>query len=183
MSMVSSPSGSGDIPEVDLALPEHMRSELRHPFGELMAGQELLRAIMNCERLIAVGDVVTYDLLGSGVTPWIAIYDGKSERVERTDLLRRIADMEAHQARARNPPATITVETIKTVKLALAREGSTKILVDGEEDLAALLCVALAPLGSCVVYGAPGEGVVLVKVDERNVAIARSLISRMEESR
>lgn len=182
MSTVSLPFGSDEVPEVDLKLPECMRSELRRPFGKLMTGTELLQVIMECDRLIAVGDIVTYDLLDNGVRPWIAIYDGKSERAERTDLLERIDALEAHQAKVRNPPATITAETIKAVKIALTRTGSTKILVEGEEDLAALVCVALAPLGSCVVYGAPGEGVVLVEVDQKNVTIARSLISKMEES-
>jgi uncharacterized protein (UPF0218 family) len=182
MSTGSSPSVSGDLSEVDLILPEYLRPELKHPFGELMTGEEALSAIKDCSMIMSVGDVVTIGLLASGVTPTIAIYDGKTERVERTDLLERIAGMEATQVRVSNPPATITAETIRAVKEALERKGSTKILVDGEEDLVTLVCVALAPTGSCVIYGSPGNGVVVVKVDQRTTRIARSLISRMEES-
>ncbi|HUV25139.1 MAG TPA: GTP-dependent dephospho-CoA kinase family protein [Methanomassiliicoccales archaeon] len=182
MSTASSPFVSDDIPEVDLILPKKMRSELRHLYGELMAGDEVPSAVQECKMLISVGDVVTYDLLGNGITPRIAIYDGKTERIERTDLLERIAKMDGNQVRVCNPQAMVTAETIRAVKEALAREENTKILVDGEEDLAALVCIALAPLGSCVVYGYPGKGVVLVNVDQEAITIARSLISRMEES-
>ncbi len=38
-------------------------------------------------------------------------------------------------------------------------------MVDGEEDLAVLPCVLTAPPESVVLYGQPGEGVVLCEVD------------------
>jgi len=40
------------------------------------------------------------------------------------------------------------------------------IVVDGEEDLAVLPCVITAPPGTVVLYGQPGEGVVLCEVDK-----------------
>lgn len=39
------------------------------------------------------------------------------------------------------------------------------MIVDGEEDLLTLVAMAVAPLGSFVIYGQPREGVVLVEVD------------------
>lgn len=181
MSTVGSPFGSGDLPEGDLRLPEHLREELRRPFGILMSGKELLSNLAGCRGLITVGDVVTHDLLENGITPWIAIYDGRTERVDRNDLLERIEGMPGIRESVNNPPAQITAEMIRAVREALLRQESTRILVEGEEDLAALVCVALAPLGACVVFGAPGKGVVLVPVNEESIEIARSLISRMEE--
>ena len=181
MSTASSPSGSDDLPEVDLVLPEELRSELRRLYGKLMTGDEVPFAVRECKMLISVGDVVTFDLLGNGISPRIAVYDGKTERVERNELLERIAEMDGLVVRVRNPPAMITADTIRAVKEAIGRKENTKILVDGEEDLAALVCIALAPQGSCVVYGYPGKGVVLVKIDQEAITIARSLISRMEE--
>lgn len=182
MSTASSPFVSDDIPEIDLKLPKRMRSELRHLYGELMAADEVALVVRKCKMLISVGDVVTYDLLGNGITPRVVVYDGKTKRIERSDLLARIATMDGREVRVNNPPAMITAETIRAVKEALVTEENTKILVDGEEDLAALVCIALAPLGSCVVYGYPGKGVVLVNVDQEAITVARSLISRMEES-
>jgi len=38
--------------------------------------------------------------------------------------------------------------------------------VDGEEDLAVIPCVLMAPEGSLILYGQPGEGVVLVETDK-----------------
>lgn len=40
------------------------------------------------------------------------------------------------------------------------------ILVDGEEDLAVLPCILTAPSGSLVLYGQPGEGLVVCEVDK-----------------
>jgi uncharacterized protein (UPF0218 family) len=54
-------------------------------------------------------------------------------------------------------------------------------LVEGEEDLAALACVAMAPLGSCLVYGVPGKGMAVIRVDEDAACQARSIIYSMEE--
>jgi len=181
MSTGSSPSGSDDLPEGDLRLPEHLREELRRPFGILMSGEELLSNLTECKGLITVGDVVTHDLLEKGITPWVAIYDGRTERVDRADLLQRIEGMPGIREMVNNPPAQITAEMTGAIREALLHQESTRILVDGEEDLAALVCVALAPPGTCVVFGAPGKGVVLVQVDKESIEIARSLISRMEE--
>jgi hypothetical protein len=182
MSTASSPSGSGDLPEVDLRLPEELRSELRQPFGELVSGEELLTLLDACGGLISVGDVVTHDLLDSGIVPWIAIYDGRTERADREDLQDLIEDMPGHRMEVSNPAAQITRQMVYAVRESLEREEPTRILVRGKEDLAALVCVALAPIETCVVYGAPGKGVVLVKVDQKSINIARSLISKMEES-
>jgi uncharacterized protein (UPF0218 family) len=38
--------------------------------------------------------------------------------------------------------------------------------VEGEEDLLTLVAMAVAPLGSFVIYGQPGEGLVVVEVDD-----------------
>jgi len=68
------------------------------------------------------------------------------------------------------------------VQQAFKRVGTTKMQVDGEEDLAAPVCAALAPLGACLVYGMPKKGIVFVKIDEEVREQARSLINSMEES-
>jgi uncharacterized protein (UPF0218 family) len=63
----------------------------------------------------------------------------------------------------------------------MIRKGRTKLLVEGEEDLAALVCVALAPTGTCLVYGLPGQGMVLVRIDGETSKRAKSFIYAMEE--
>jgi len=182
MSTEGSPSGSDEMWEKDLLLSEGLREELRHPFGVLITGEEALAAVDECGPLVLVGDVVSHDMLRKGIQPKLVIYDGKTERRDMTDLLPIIERMRGHEVRVRNPAATISASLIMEVRQALSRSGSTKILVDGEEDLAALACVALAPEGACIIYGYPGKGVVLVRNDRETIMKARSLMSRMEES-
>ena len=65
-----------------------------------------------------------------------------------------------------NPAGIITDELIKTLSEAFASEKPLRIFVRGEEDLATLPVILMAPLDSVVLYGQPDEGVVFVKVTE-----------------
>ena len=57
---------------------------------------------------------------------------------------------------------------------------SSLIKVDGEEDLAPLLLHPLAPIGSAVLYGQPGKGVVIRWCDEDSKKRCRQLIQGFE---
>ena len=54
------------------------------------------------------------------------------------------------------------------------------VVVDGEEDLLVLVAVLYAPVGGLVVYGQPGEGVVVVRVTEAKRAEALGILKGME---
>ena len=56
-----------------------------------------------------------------------------------------------------------------------------KIIVDGEEDLAALAAIKTAPENSIVFYGQPGEGLVKVCVDEKIKEEVQGIIKRMDD--
>jgi len=81
--------------------------------------------------------------------------------------------------RVKNPPGTLTEEAFKAVAEAMRNEEPTKIIVNGEEDLLTLLAVKEAPLNSIVLYGQPGEGVVLVKVTEEKRREIIRILSEM----
>jgi uncharacterized protein (UPF0218 family) len=89
--------------------------------------------------------------------------------------------MKGVDVRVANPAGQITTELVQEIALALERNVPTKLLVEGEEDLAALACVAMAPPGSCLVYGVPGKGMAMLRVDEDAARQARSMIYSMEE--
>ncbi len=57
---------------------------------------------------------------------------------------------------------------------------SSLIIVTGEEDLAPLLLHPLAPIGSAVVYGQPGKGVVVRWCDEESKDRCRNLLLDFE---
>jgi hypothetical protein len=163
-------------------LPESLREELRRPFGRVVNNDELVKALKNRKGLlITVGDGCSYELVKNGINPDIVIYD---LRIKRKDVIGEVRDVlgkfDDGEIIVHNQPSVIMDELVESVKDVLER-GQGKILVRGEEDLAALVVMMYAPNGAVVVYGQPDEGAVLVEMNDavRNRAV-RSFES-MEE--
>jgi hypothetical protein len=163
-------------------LPESLREELRRPFGRVVSNDELVKALKNRKGLlITVGDDCSYKLVKNGINPDIVIYD---LRIKRKDVIGEVRDVlgkfDDGEIIVHNQPSVIMDELIESVKDVLEK-GQGKILVRGEEDLAALVVMMYAPNGAVVVYGQPDEGAVLVEMNDavRNRAV-RSFES-MEE--
>ena len=85
-----------------------------------------------------------------------------------------------HRVAVENPAATLSADLLAALSDAVDRPGSVLVRVDGEEDLAALPAVLVAPDGATVVYGQPGEGMVLVTVDEARRDRCRDLLAAMD---
>ncbi|MGB7994265.1 DUF359 domain-containing protein, partial [Methanoregula sp.] len=77
----------------------------------------------------------------------------------------------------KNPPGTITDELINALTFAVENSPVT-IMVEGEEDLAVIPLVIVAPLSSVVLYGQPHEGIVLRKIDEAAKTAAKELLGQ-----
>ena len=165
--------------EAVVELPDSLRGELKEPLGPVYtdAGDLLDDA---SGPVVAVGDIVTYHLLSAGHSPAVALVDGKTERerVER-EVLDAIDGFD-HRLEVENPPATLTDDLLSALVDGLDRSGSVVVTVRGEEDLAALPAVLTAPDGAAVVYGQPGEGMVLATVDGALRARCRELLERMD---
>jgi hypothetical protein len=160
-----------------LELPDDLRSAFKEPLGPVFTDPEALLAADGAgSPLIAVGDVVTAHLLGTGRRPDVAVIDGQTERRAVDDDVARV--LPEPDVEVANPPATLTRDLLAALVAALG-DGPTVIGVDGEEDLATLPAIVAAPLGGAVVYGQPGEGMVLVPVTDTSRATARDLLSRM----
>ena len=82
--------------------------------------------------------------------------------------------------RASNPAGSITAEAIEAVRNALGGEKPARVLIEGEEDLLAIPAIEAAPPGASLYYGQPGEGVVMVLVDERARSSAKAIIAAMK---
>ncbi|WP_336021676.1 GTP-dependent dephospho-CoA kinase family protein [Halobellus salinisoli] len=162
-----------------LTLPEDLRSAFKGPLGPVYTDAEALLADAG-EPIIAVGDVVTYHLRRAGHAPSVAVVDGKTKReAVDAEIREALADPE-HRRDVENPPGAISKALLAALAAAVAAAEPTTIVVDGEEDLAALPAVLVAPLGATVVYGQPDEGMVRVAVTEESKAEMRSLIERMD---
>ncbi|WP_276255672.1 GTP-dependent dephospho-CoA kinase family protein [Halomontanus rarus] len=174
----SQPDDADDQPL--LSLPTDVRDELKEPFGSIETDAEELLERAGTP-LIAVGDMVTYHLRAAGTAPDVSIVDGRTERQAVDAEIREAVTTEtALSVEVTNPPAVLTEALVLALVDALERPEPTTIVVDGEEDLAALPAIVAAPDGASVVYGQPGEGMVHVEVTEDVREEVRALLERFE---
>ena len=127
---------------------------------------------------ISIGDQTTKNLLDADIIPKIGIIDNIIERKTSKHNI----EYNAVILNAVNPPGTITEELWATIKKSFQLSGKSNVLiiVDGEEDLAVIPCVLMAPEGSIILYGQPGEGVVLVETDKLKET-AKEMLDNFEE--
>ena len=159
---------------------------MKKPFGKLYVGngsdtiEKFVGELASSTKLISVGDVTTFHLLEAGIFPEICIVDNRTKRkpVDRHVSTRNM-DNVYEEVSVENPAGIITDELIKTLCEAFTSEKPIRIFVKGEEDLATLPVILLAPLGAVVLYGQPDEGVVFVKVTEEKKREIRTLFEKL----
>ncbi len=168
------------MPEVVAELPDSLRSALKEPMGPLFTEATDLLAETS-DPLIAVGDMVTYHLVQANRVPDVALVDGKTERTAVEGSVRDGTTGFDREVAVTNPAATLTDDLLTALREAVDRAGeaTTLLVVDGEEDLAVLPVLVVAPEGASIVYGQPGEGMVHVTVDDEAVERARDILSQM----
>jgi hypothetical protein len=146
-------------------LPASLRTTLKEPIGWLATEPELFSLLLDKPYLISVGDQVTYTLLSHGISPRICIVDYLlKRRADEPAMRQTIASYGKTVVQVKNAPATLSDELWEAINDALAHPDRhpVRIEVDGEEDLAALAAIALAPGDATVLYGLPNKGVVVV---------------------
>lgn len=119
---------------------------------------------------------MSQNMLKRGIQPQIIIVDNKVMR-EKSEPIKATVDKKVS---VKNPAGTLTPETWVVINRALEQKQPTQVLVDGEEDLLALVAVLQAPEGSFVVYGQPHEGVVVVAVDKKIKERVQKTVDSME---
>jgi len=163
-----------------------LRRKLKSPLGLLIQGSftqtvKRLKELIDEEKpsmIISVGDVVSNNLMKTGIQPNVLIVDNKVMR-------RKIKPIHAQADQTlylKNLPGTLTNEAWTIVERALEKKGVTRVLIDGEEDLLTLVAVLCAPENSLVVYGQPKKGIVAVRVTKRNKEHVRRIVDAMEHS-
>ncbi len=150
-----------------MKLPKDKRHFLKRPLGTLF--EDSVSAFdyldsLDYERLVTVGDFTSADFLRNDYEVDVLIVDFLIERnPTNKDKKNIIEEYSAQSVEVENPRGHITEELWNVFEDV---DCPLKIYVEGEEDLATLPAVLLSPTGSVVAYGQPGEGVVLVEVDE-----------------
>jgi hypothetical protein len=125
--------------------------------------------------VIAVGDRVTETLGNIGRTPDVQVVDGVERRAAREFPNVPYARL----IRVRNPAGTLTAAAITGMKKAFLGKKPVRVQVEGEEDLMAMLAIAMAPVSALVIYGQPGVGVVAVKTNAVAKARNRVILAEM----
>ncbi|MGL6298520.1 MAG: GTP-dependent dephospho-CoA kinase family protein [Methanobacteriaceae archaeon] len=180
-----------------LILDKNLRHEFKKPLGDLYASfDEAVSKINPNSFLISVGDETTKNLIESGLKSDISIIDNLIQRKNSNYEFENHDNIFKNILRAENPPGTISTSLWETIELAINsglginndsdtykasdKNNNFLIVVNGEEDLAVLPCILMAPENTVLLYGQPNEGVVLVDAQKAKNK-AKKFISKLDK--
>ena len=170
---------------IKYVLTPELRNELKKPLGKVIKGPptttmkklEDLIARDNPPIVVSVGDIVSQNLYRHRFCLKLMIIDNKCMR-KKVWSTRLQAEKVVH---VQNPQGTLTEEAIKATQEAIEDDRRREIIVDGEEDLLALIAILYAPENSYIVYGQPLEGMVVVKATPDKKKEIAAILGVMEK--
>jgi len=158
-------------------VPEEIKNQLKEPLGRIGDPGEL-RTLSRMFRIISVGDISTLHCLEEGVVPFIAVFDFVYMRKPLDERRRKKLMMAFPKfVRVSNPPGTISQELVSLASSLIEKGGAIK--VDGEEDLTALVFIALADSRTAIIYGQPDAGLVFVEPNEETKNKAKAILKEL----
>ena len=162
-------------------LPENMRGLLKEPIGILVDEKQLLKLLKEEKKIVSIGDQVTYTLLKNDIEPFFCIVDYHTRRGRCSeDILKVLKAYGKKTINIDNPAGTITDDLWAVIRLAFEDNAqSLKIAVNGEEDLASLAAIYMAPLDVTIIYGLPDKGVLVVKPTKENKDKVKQILDKM----
>lgn len=164
-------------------LPDELRDLLKTPIGALVDEKQLLEMISDEDSIVSVGDQVTYTLLKNEIKPIFCIVDYKTRRGKfPSEFIMLIKSYGDKVVEVENPQGYITDELWDAIENAFcnAAEGiNTRIEVDGEEDLASLPVIFIAPEDVTIIYGLLDKGVLVVKPTDENKQKVKEVLDKM----
>jgi len=163
-------------------LPDHLRDKLKEPMGRLFSESELLDFLKENKRFVTIGDLVTYTVLKNGFYPIFCIVDYKTKRKDSPkkvkDMIRSFGDK---CVKIKNPQGVIVDELWDAIEDAFQSldDVSLRIEIDGEEDLASLAAIYMAPEDVKIIYGLPNRGVLVVTANQENKIKVKEILDQM----
>jgi len=144
----------------DIKIAEEFKKILKEPMGSLISEKDL----KDDTQVITVGDRATLTVLEHGITPVLAVVDYKEKRkaIPANDrkTLEKFGEI-VH--RAKNNAGFVSVDAWNAVRESLSTNSTVRLEIEGEEDLLTLAVLFQAPHNSCIIYGQPGKGLVLIE--------------------
>jgi uncharacterized protein (UPF0218 family) len=160
-------------------LSNYLREEFQRPLGVVISNGELdgyVSALsLKNETLVTVGDRTTDYFVAHRHRPRLQIVDAVEKRSRRTPPVGGYD----RQVGVSNPAGGITSEAMEAIRLELGKEGATRMLVMGEEDLLVLPVILFAEDGTDVFYGQPNVGMVHVRVNGSYRRKASGMLAQM----
>ena len=138
-------------------------------------------SLTNCDYIATIGDICTLKIFDEIREPELCIIDMKTKRdtpldVTQKDKMEKIGKRIIH---VDNKAGTISNELWDSIDEAINTHINTKIVVNGEEDLATLAVISMVKMGAKVIYGMPDKGMVVVDVNQQTKERANKLLERM----
>ena len=163
-------------------LPNNLRDLLKTPIGQLVDEKNLLKLLKNEKYIVSIGDLVTYTLLKNEINPIFCIVDYKTHRGKcSSEIVKLIKSYGKKSVVIKNPSGCISDDLWNMIEIAFENidSGPLRIEIDGEEDLASLAVIYLAPRDVTIIYGLPNKGVLVVKPTIENKKKVKDILDKM----
>lgn len=164
-------------------LPDDLRNILKTPMGELVNEERLIEILSDEDIIVSIGDLVTYTILKNNIEPIFCVVDYKTRRgkfpLEFIELIKSFGD---EVIEVENPQGCISDDLWAAIVTAfdnIYKGIYTRIEVDGEEDLASLAAIFLAPSDVTIIYGLPDKGVLVVRPTQENKEKVKEVLEKM----
>jgi uncharacterized protein (UPF0218 family) len=168
-------------------LNDKLKAELQKPFGDLCSHADCAEKLRAYKKIVTVGDITTYTVVQAGIVPDVCIIDGVTMRAKVSDEIYHAISTEPRTVyEVDNPPGSISEQLQNAVSGSMKdieRCLRTRIIVNGEEDLAVIPAVIEAPLGTAIVYGQPSEGMVIIVTTREKKEKAKRLLREILKQR
>lgn len=161
-----------------LNLPESVRPALQRPLGEILPD---VPEVIDGPKTVTIGDITTQKFNKKHVNQFLSVVDFMVKRQLQFHDLSELGDTDKNIQKIHNPHGHITAELFQAMKNAFNAKEKETILVEGEEDLAVLPALLIAPLGFSIFYGQPNEGLVQIQVTEENKEKAYGLTDSFDK--
>ena len=136
-----------------LTLPQNLRPILQKPLGKIL---KVVPLDIDSSKVITIGDITTQKFNEKNVGQFLSVVDFAVKRQKKFDKLSDLGFIENLETiKVNNPAGSITWDLFESVRKTFKTNDPKIILVAGEEDLAVLPVMLIAPLGFTIYYGQP----------------------------
>ncbi len=164
-------------------MPQNLRQEFKKAYGRIYASVSTIKKDIEGKVVVTIGDRISYSLLKNRINPKVIIIDHRETKKSISyEVLNVLDGFDGKQYKVDNPSGGVTKELWNAVKESLDSIGKSKIIVNGEEDMAFLPAVLECNDGDIILYGFFDKGFVLTEVNKDLKKKMNLLLSKFEGS-